>query len=87
VPDFSLHNIPKRGKLPLKYQMVIKYLNSPYYIPNGHTIHQPFSIQGPPKFTQIGIFGLKIYHLATLTDQTNGNSTMPLKALQTRLAW
>jgi hypothetical protein len=27
---------------------------------------QPFPFQGPPKFTQIGIFGLKIYHLATL---------------------
>jgi hypothetical protein len=25
-----------------------------------------FSLHGPPKFTQIGIFGLKIYHLATL---------------------
>jgi hypothetical protein len=24
------------------------------------------SLQGPPKFTQIEIFGLKIYHLATL---------------------
>jgi hypothetical protein len=23
-------------------------------------------LQGPPKFTQSGIFGLKIYHLATL---------------------
>jgi hypothetical protein len=23
-------------------------------------------LQGTPKFTQIGIFGLKIYHLATL---------------------
>jgi hypothetical protein len=23
-------------------------------------------LQGPPKLTQIGIFGLKIYHLATL---------------------
>jgi hypothetical protein len=26
-------------------------------------------MQGPPKFTQIGIFGLKIYHLATLIDR------------------
>jgi hypothetical protein len=25
-------------------------------------------LQDPPKFTQIGIFGLKIYHLATLPD-------------------
>jgi hypothetical protein len=27
---------------------------------------QHLPLQGPPKFTQIGIFGLKIYHLATL---------------------
>jgi hypothetical protein len=38
----------------------------PYIIPNGHTIYQPFHFRGPPKFTQIGIFGLKKYHLATL---------------------
>jgi hypothetical protein len=29
-------------------------------------IYEPFPFQGPPKFTQIGIFSLKIYHLATL---------------------
>jgi hypothetical protein len=29
-------------------------------------IYQHFPFKGPPKFTQIGIFGLKIYHLATL---------------------
>jgi hypothetical protein len=27
--------------------------------------YQPFPLQGPPKFAQIGIFGMKIYHLAT----------------------
>jgi hypothetical protein len=27
--------------------------------------------QGPPKFTQIGIFGLKMYHLATLNQRRN----------------
>jgi hypothetical protein len=26
------------------------------------------TLQGPPKFIQIGIFGLKSYHLATLVD-------------------
>jgi hypothetical protein len=36
------------------------------YIPNGHKIYQPFTFQGPKKITQIGIFGLKIYNLATL---------------------
>jgi hypothetical protein len=45
-----------------------KYTKLPLHIlPNGHRVYQPFSFRGPPKFTQIGIFGLKIYHLATLT--------------------
>jgi hypothetical protein len=33
---------------------------------NGHKIYQPLPLQDPPQSTQIGIFGLKIYHLATL---------------------
>jgi hypothetical protein len=33
-------------------------------------MYQPFPFQGPPKFSQIGIFGLKIYHLATLNSGT-----------------
>jgi hypothetical protein len=36
-------------------------------VPNGHKISPHFPIKGPPKFTQIGIFGLKINHLATLS--------------------
>jgi hypothetical protein len=35
-------------------------------LPNGHKIYQHFPFQGPPKFTQSGIWGFKIYHLATL---------------------
>jgi hypothetical protein len=46
--------------------MVIKYPKGPSNIPNGHKIYQKFVIEGPPKCTQIGIFGLKINHLATL---------------------
>jgi hypothetical protein len=34
--------------------------------PNGNKIYQHLPLQDPPKFTQIWIFGLKIYHLATL---------------------
>jgi hypothetical protein len=69
LPDFSWHNMPKRGK----------WYHIATTLPNGRKIHelavlyskwtkifQPFPIQGPPKFTQIGIFSLKIYHLATL---------------------
>jgi hypothetical protein len=36
------------------------------YIPHGQKIYQHFPFQGPPNFTQIGIFGSKINHLATL---------------------
>jgi hypothetical protein len=35
-------------------------------IPNIHKIFQYFPFQGPPKYTQIGIFGTKINYLATL---------------------
>jgi hypothetical protein len=37
-------------------------------IPNGQKIYQHFPPQGPPKFTQIRIFGLEINHLATLLE-------------------
>jgi hypothetical protein len=32
----------------------------------GNEIHQKLPSQGLPKYTQIGSFGFKIYHLATL---------------------
>jgi hypothetical protein len=43
-------------------QMAMKYSKLSYNLKK--TKHFPF--QGPPKFTQIRIFGLKINHLATL---------------------
>jgi hypothetical protein len=43
--------------------MAITYNKWPYYIPNGH---KNFECQDPPNFTQIVIFGLKMYHLAPL---------------------
>jgi hypothetical protein len=49
------------------------------YITNGQRIHQPFPFQGPQKFTQIGIFGLKIYHLATLVARGTGSSSGEIK--------
>jgi hypothetical protein len=33
---------------------------------NGHIKYQHYPLQDPPKYTQIGIFGMQIYHLATL---------------------
>jgi hypothetical protein len=55
--------IPNGHKI---HQMVIKYTKCPLIIPNGHKMYHHFPIYGPLKFTQIGIFGLKINHLATL---------------------
>jgi hypothetical protein len=55
-------NIPNRGKM---YQMAGKFL------PNGHKIHkyQYLPLQDSPQITQIGIFGLKMCHLATLIQK------------------
>jgi hypothetical protein len=36
------------------------------HITNGHKIYQHLPLHGTPKFSQIGIFGLKNSHLATL---------------------
>jgi hypothetical protein len=59
-----------------KYQNGEKYTKRPQNTPNGHKlfpmavnghkIYQDFPLIDPPKFTQIGIFGLKTNHLATL---------------------
>jgi hypothetical protein len=46
--------------------MIIKYTKWDLNIPNVHTIFQYYPFQGPPKYTQIGNFGIKIIHLATL---------------------
>jgi hypothetical protein len=59
-------NEVKFTKLPLYYQMTIKYNTRPYYIPNGYKIYKHFPFQDPPKTIPIVIFGLKMYHLATL---------------------
>jgi hypothetical protein len=49
-------NIPNDQKM---YRMTHKR-------PNDHKIDQHFPLQDLPKFTQIGNFGMKTYHLATL---------------------
>jgi hypothetical protein len=66
-------NLPiyyKITKWPKIYQIAIKYARWPYSIPNGHKMYQHFRFRGPPKFSQSGIFGLKMYHLATLRFAT-----------------
>jgi hypothetical protein len=47
-------------------KMAGKYTKWLENIPNGHKIYQHFPLQDTPKYTQIGIFGLKINHLVTL---------------------
>jgi hypothetical protein len=61
-------NVHNEHKL---YQMIIKYPKCPLNVQDGHKIYQHFPNQGTPKFTQIGIFGLKIYYLATPGHQPN----------------
>jgi hypothetical protein len=58
-------NIPNHQKV---FQMTLKYTQWQQNITNRHKIHQHPSLQDLPKFTQITIFGLKIYNLATLTN-------------------
>jgi hypothetical protein len=78
LPDFSWYNIPKRVKY-TKLQETIsnghtKFRKWTQNFANGHKISQMdttyvdkhLTLQDPPTFTQIGIFGLKIYRLATL---------------------
>jgi hypothetical protein len=69
LPGFSWYNIPKwekYAKLPKIYKNGRKIYQINKNIPNGHMIYQHLTLQDPPKFTQVGIFCLKIYHLATL---------------------
>jgi hypothetical protein len=35
-------------------------------IPNGHKMYQHLPLQDPPKLTQTGSFGFKMFHLAAL---------------------
>jgi hypothetical protein len=46
--------------------MPIKYTQWSSTIPNDQNMYEHFPFKGPPKYTQIGIFGLKRNHLATL---------------------
>jgi hypothetical protein len=70
VARFFLVQHTKTRKI---YQITIKCTKWPQNIldggknrPTGHKINQHLPLQDPPKFTQIGLFGLKICHLATL---------------------
>jgi hypothetical protein len=59
--DTIYKNGGKYTKLTPNYKMSMKYTKCQYYISNGHRIQiSTFSIPRAPKFTQIGIFGMKI---------------------------
>jgi hypothetical protein len=75
-------SIPKYHKL---YQTALHILG----IPNSHKlyqravkIYQHFIFQGPPKYTQIGIFGLKVNRLATLMSTCDQRSGQRAQLLQ-----
>jgi hypothetical protein len=60
------------------YRITIKYNTLVQNIPNGHKIYQNLPMQDTPKFTQIGLFGLKICHLATL-DLIRDMQLLPIR--------
>jgi hypothetical protein len=63
LPDFSRHNLPKRWK---NIPNDLKITKWPQNITKGHNVYQHIPFQGPHKYTNIGVFGMKIYNLATL---------------------
>jgi hypothetical protein len=65
--------VERYSKLPQNIQkMAAKYSEWLKDILNCHKMCQHCLFQGPPKYTQIGISGLKIYTLAALI-QSGGN--------------
>jgi hypothetical protein len=62
-------NIPKWENICTKWPQTIPNGHKLYQmiknIPNGHKIWQHIPLRGPPTFSRIVIFGLKINHLAT----------------------
>jgi hypothetical protein len=69
VARFFFVQHTKTGKM---YQTGGKCTKWPENMPNGrkidhgHELYQHLRLQDPPKFTQIGIFGSRRNHLATL---------------------
>jgi hypothetical protein len=71
--------------------MAAKYTKWPSNIPNGRKIGRPNGhktclhppLQGLQKFTQIPIFGRKIYHLATLVPMVTRARVRPLGCAHT----
>jgi hypothetical protein len=73
LPDFSLHNKPKRVKYTKKsqkYRMAINYVyQMAIKIINGHEKYTTFQSKGFPKCTKNDIIGKQKYRLATLVGR------------------
>jgi hypothetical protein len=74
IPTANKKNQPNCHKI---YRMTIKNTKFAVKLPNGHEIHQHLPLQDPPKFTQMWIFGLIKYHLATLLATTLKSPSHP----------
>jgi hypothetical protein len=65
LPDFSRQNIPKRGEnVPndhKMYQEALKFILLPQSKQIAHKKYRHLPLQDLLKFTQIGIFGFKIW--------------------------
>jgi hypothetical protein len=63
-----LHNIPKQKTCTKQLETILKCqnINQLQNIPNGGELYRNFSFQGLSKCAKDVIFGLKIYHPATL---------------------
>jgi hypothetical protein len=60
--------------------MAVQYTKLPQNRPKGQKIYQHLLGQDPPRLTQIRIFGLKVYHLATMngiTDPVGRKKNLP----------
>jgi hypothetical protein len=62
LPDFPWYKKPKWKNIPNDH----KIYRMATELSNGRKIDQHKALQGPRIFTQIGILGFKVYHLATL---------------------
>jgi hypothetical protein len=62
------------------YQMVAKYTKWP------NNIYQHLPLHDPPKLIEIGIFGLQIYHLATLVGEREGRGGRRIVKYQIRFS-
>jgi hypothetical protein len=71
LPDFPWYKKPKWKNIPNDH----KIYRMATELSNGRKIDQHKALQGPRIFTQIGIFGLKMYYLATLVEMSALNES------------